>query len=170
MIPGPTPPGDAAGALDGRLVAALPGLRRYLSALCGTGGEPDAEDVLQEVVARALRSRERYDRSRSIAPWLRTTALRAFLDLRDAGRRQPRAHDVDPPARAEPAPGGAEELERLLRPLSAIEREVLVRFHQRGERVDEIARALALPAGTVKSHLHRARRRLAGDVPPEATR
>lgn len=43
----------------------------------------------------------------------------------------------------------------------AIERRVLLEFHQDGRSVREIARALGSPEGTVKSDLHRARRRLA---------
>jgi RNA polymerase sigma-70 factor (ECF subfamily) len=54
-----------------------------------------------------------------------------------------------------------EQVERMLVPLSPVEREVLLRFHQREESVAEIARALALPEGTVKSHLSRARHKLA---------
>jgi DNA-directed RNA polymerase specialized sigma24 family protein len=46
----------------------------------------------------------------------------------------------------------------VLRPL---EREVLLRFHQNMESVREIALATDMPEGTVKSHLSRARRRLA---------
>jgi len=38
---------------------------------------------------------------------------------------------------------------------------VLLRFHQREESVAEIASLLALPEGTVKSHLSRARHKLA---------
>ena len=40
------------------------------------------------------------------------------------------------------------------------EREVLLRFHRDEASVEEIARQLPMPAGTVKSHLHRARARL----------
>jgi len=57
--------------------------------------------------------------------------------------------------------GVGESVEALLMPLAAVERDVLLRFHRDGRSVREIARALGMPEGTVKSHLHRARRRLA---------
>jgi DNA-directed RNA polymerase specialized sigma24 family protein len=52
-----------------------------------------------------------------------------------------------------------EQLERALAPL---ERDIVLRFHGRGDSVREIARALHMPEGTVKSHQHRSRRKLAG--------
>ena len=52
-------------------------------------------------------------------------------------------------------------VEELLGRLSPVEREVMVRFHQREQLIVEIARELRTPEGTVKSHLHRARRKLA---------
>lgn len=147
-----------------RLEAELPALARHAAALVGRAG-PDADDVVQEVLARAWRSRESFDARRALRPWLRATALRAWIDLRRA--RALRA-DVearrgdDRPSDAGPARGmeAREELERAFAPLDAVEREVLVRFHHRGESVRDIAAALALAEGTVKSHLHRARKKL----------
>jgi DNA-directed RNA polymerase specialized sigma24 family protein len=46
--------------------------------------------------------------------------------------------------------------------LAPRERDVLLRFHVDGESVAEIAAALCVPIGTVKSDLARARKRLAG--------
>ena len=52
------------------------------------------------------------------------------------------------------------EFALLLAALTEREREVLMRFHAGGESVALIAASLALPEGTIKSHLHRARKKL----------
>jgi len=49
-----------------------------------------------------------------------------------------------------------EELGRL----SAVERTVLVLYHQEERSYQQIAEALHMPLGTVRTHLHRARKRL----------
>jgi len=158
------PQGD--GPLDVRISAEIPRLRAYVARLLGVRTtSPDAEDALQEVLARAWRYRASFEEQRALGPWLRSAALRVVLDRRAARERAPRAEELDPsevPARAS-ADGASqrEQVERMLEPLSPIEREVLLRFHQREESVAEIARVLALPEGTVKSHLWRARRRIA---------
>lgn len=155
--------------LEGRLTASLPRLRRHLARRRPVPGI-ELDDLAQEVLARALRYRARYDPRRALWPWLRTLAERVRSDQRTAGKRRAAplsALDPQPPEPAARGDGCArvdadDELERLLAPLSAREREVLVRFHQHGQSVRAIAAALALPEGTVKSHLSRARRRLAG--------
>jgi RNA polymerase sigma-70 factor (ECF subfamily) len=50
-----------------------------------------------------------------------------------------------------------EELEAGLARLPLIEREVLTLFYQEGLTLTETSAALEIPAGTVKSRLHRAR-------------
>ncbi|HEX6885589.1 MAG TPA: sigma-70 family RNA polymerase sigma factor [Planctomycetota bacterium] len=164
--------------LEPRLAASLPRLRRYLARRRRIQGE-EREDVLQEVLARALRYRDRFDPRRDLWPWLRRLAERVHSDRSAAGSRHPRplsSLERSPEEPGAPCAAGAgaetrDELARLLAPLSAVEREVLVRFHQRAQPVRVIARELALPEGTVKSHLSRARRRLAGlseKEPPHA--
>jgi RNA polymerase sigma-70 factor (ECF subfamily) len=54
--------------------------------------------------------------------------------------------------------------EDALRPLSLEHRQVLVLHHGLGLSVDEIARELGIPAGTVKSRLSRARSAAAMEV------
>lgn len=114
-------------------------------------------------MARALRSRASFRSGGSLRAWLRKTALRAFIDSAERRRRHPEdLGDRDgsvpgPPGRD---PGATEELESLLRRLTPLERDVLLRFHGEHESVAAIGQALDLPEGTVKSHLHRARRKL----------
>jgi RNA polymerase sigma-70 factor (ECF subfamily) len=142
----------------------LPALRRFLRRLVGRGRSEEAEDLAQDTLERALRYRHAFERGRPPGPWLRRTALRAFLDRREASARDPLAgaereveHPVSPPDELE----RRDYVEHLLARLEPVEREALVRFHARGQSVREVARAMELPEGTVKSHLHRARRRLA---------
>lgn len=124
----------------------------------------EAEDLLQETYARAWRSRARVDGSDRPASWLLRIAFRAFLDFRSKQRPAP-AVALDEELR-EGAPGpvqqavARERSEALLSQLPPREREILLRFHRDGQSIAAIAAALALPAGTVKSHLHRARQRL----------
>lgn len=151
--------------LEARLAAEAPALRAFLRRIAGHGASrEEADDLAQDAIARALRYRDAYDESRPIASWLRGIALRVLLDHRERRSRAPAAVDGDGHEAVSPTDHTVEHrdaLERLLAPLSSVERDVLVRFHAHGEEVLEIARALELPEGTVKSHLHRARRKLA---------
>jgi RNA polymerase sigma-70 factor (ECF subfamily) len=155
------------GPLDQRIVAELPGVRAFLRRLAGAGGgRGDVEDLVQEVVARALRYREAFDPARALGPWLRGTALRTFLDHRAERLRAPLAiegEELGALARSLERVEQRDSVERALVLLSGLERDVLLRFHARGDSIREIARALAMPEGTVKSHLHRARKKLAED-------
>jgi RNA polymerase sigma-70 factor (ECF subfamily) len=145
----------------------LPALRAFLARLVRRSGGGDADDLAQEALARALRYRQSYDPRRPRGPWLRRAALRVFLAQRARQREAPRGiedgQDSVACGRAGPREelSGREEVEHLLERLAPLERELLLRFHRGGESVRELARALGLPAGTVRSHLHRARRKLA---------
>jgi RNA polymerase sigma-70 factor (ECF subfamily) len=54
----------------------------------------------------------------------------------------------------------ADGLERALGELSAVQRMVLVLYHQEERTYEQIAAVLAMPIGTVRTHLHRGRARL----------
>ena len=157
-----TSPPDAPDLADG-LVAESERLRGFLRRVTQRpNGEVD--DMVQESFARALHYQESFDRTRALWPWLKRIAWRVFLDQRSGN--SPRAltllDTVEEPAVFDKETTDVrDELHRLLRRLPPIERNVLVRFHQGGESVGELATDLGLPEGTVKSHLHRARRRLA---------
>jgi len=123
----------------------------------------EVDDLVQETLERAWRYRSSFDADKEVGPWLRTTALRLALDSRARRGREPLigALEEEPAARTPSASDEQENVDRLLARLDVVERDVLVRFHRHGHSIDEISTALHLPSGTVKSHLHRARRKLA---------
>lgn len=136
------------------LVAAL--RRRGLSAA-------DAEDAAQEAVLKALERPDRYRAGRPVLPWLVVVAWHAHLDHL---RRRPGG--AVSPLRVVPAPTEeavqAEERTRVGRALGRLPRKlrrVVELFYMQELTITEVAARLGLPEGTVKSHLHRARKRLA---------
>jgi RNA polymerase sigma-70 factor (ECF subfamily) len=150
----------------------------YMRAVYGlayrmTGDPDDADDVAQETFVRAWRALDRYDETFSFYTWLRTIATRLVLQER-AKRRRRRTESgetFDAAAVAVPAEStdpldalAGEELQRqvssALQELPEEFRAVLVLRAERDLSYDEIAEILALPAGTVMSRLHRARRLL----------
>ena len=165
MSEDPATPADAE-ALELGLARLQPRLRQHLASPRRRVRGVDPADLAQEVHVRALRYRASFEPGRALWPWLVRVAERVVSDQRAA--RAPEAHDqacieAAPDARRDPREDvdAGDALARGLACLDERERRVLLEFHREGRSVREIARSLALPEGTVKSHLHRARRRLA---------
>lgn len=161
---------------NGSAIAALieahqPSLYAFMLRL---SGRPDvAEDVVQEAFVRVLRNLDRFDDRFRFSTWLFTIARRLYVNQRQ--RLQPR-YDSDAISdcrdrRHDQAPG--EETDRLesmrtirelieeaLADLPELPREIVLLYHQQSWSISDIAAHLRLPEGTVKSHLHRARKRM----------
>jgi RNA polymerase sigma-70 factor (ECF subfamily) len=132
-----------------------------------------ADELAAQVFTVAFSRRESYDSTQADArPWLYGIAASLLRGHARAEERELRALArtcVDPlrfssarPAAGEGLPGAAlePELARVLADLAPQDREVLL-LHAWGELGDEeIAAALGLPVGTVKSRLERARKRV----------
>jgi RNA polymerase sigma-70 factor (ECF subfamily) len=135
----------------------------YAVALSGTGDADDAEDVCQDAFVVAL---ERLDEC--FAAWLLQIVRNRAHNFRRhrAVRRAAPLLDVDnTPGPDDPLLDAelAELRERLLAGLSAIsetQREVVLLHDLEGWKHREIAQALGFPEGTVRYHLHQARRAL----------
>ncbi len=117
-----------------------------------------AEDVLVEAFWRAYRSRARFDSSRSFGAWMRRIATNAARDhLRSVRTRASwitTSDDLEAPARANR--GLSESVERAFRKLPP-KLQVVATLALIEERpYAEIADALDLPVGTVKSRMFRA--------------
>ena len=128
----------------------------------------DAEDVAQEAFARAYRRfRQLRDRTRFRA-WLVRMTWRLALD-RQRGERRRLTRDTawaDGAPAVAPAPTGpverlrARELWHAIDALPPKLRMVVVLANIEGHGMNEVATLLGVPAGTVKSRLFEARRRL----------
>jgi RNA polymerase sigma-70 factor (ECF subfamily) len=123
-----------------------------------TGDLHDAEDLVQEAFVRAASRWTRVGDLEAPEAWVRRVAFNLALDVRRRARRR-----VAALARwrvpAETA-GPSEDrvlVDAALRALPPRQRQVVVLHHLVGLGVDEIARDLAVPTGTVKSRLRRGR-------------
>jgi RNA polymerase sigma factor (sigma-70 family) len=118
-----------------------------------------ARDLAAETFAQALRSRRTFDRRRGEArPWLFGIAQNVLRrHYRDEERRLQALAGIDAPserAREEP------RLASALATLTPEERDVLLLHVWADMTYHEIAGSLAVPIGTVRSRLSRARLRL----------
>jgi RNA polymerase sigma-70 factor (ECF subfamily) len=118
-----------------------------------------AEEVTQEIFLKLWQALPAYDRRASPGTWLYTIARNTCLStLRAESYRKTLALDQcsEPPA---PPPAVIQDLElaQCISRLPEIQRTVITLFYLQEKRVDEVARMLGIPEGTVKSHLHRAR-------------
>jgi RNA polymerase sigma-70 factor (ECF subfamily) len=121
-------------------------------------GPDDAEEVFQEVFARAYEHLDRLRDAEAIRPWIAQLTRRLAIDrLRATSREELRGDDLEPPE-------VDETLERLDEALSVQEalatlpehcREVLDRFFARDESYETIGAALDIASGTIASRISR---------------
>jgi RNA polymerase sigma factor (sigma-70 family) len=145
---------------------------RVAAAVCGS---TEAEDAAQEGFVRAYRSLERFDAERPFRPWLLRIVVNCAKNrVRSAQRYVELTLRVSPSFRddvrddsASEAVAGAERREALANALGALsERDRVIIacrwFADMSER--EIATALSIRPGTVKSRLSRAMTRLRSEL------
>lgn len=133
----------------------------------------DARDVTQDVFVTALRSLATFRGDAQLATWLHRVTVNAALDLvRRRGRREgPGLEEVGDRPTAEPGPESvaiesvrAREVHRALGRIADDQRAVIVLHDLQGLDYAEVAAALEVPVGTVKSRIHRARLALAKEL------
>jgi RNA polymerase sigma-70 factor (ECF subfamily) len=147
--------------------AEFPALHRFLHRRVGRAA---ADDLAAETFARAYACWSRFDPARPLRPWLYGIAANVMRHEWRRERRQLRAYaktGVDSALDELPAAIGRADAASRTRCLAAAlaelrpaDREILL-LHAWAELTDlEIAAALSLPVGTVKSRLHRTRAKL----------
>lgn len=154
--------------------------RLFALALMMTRDAAAAEEVTQYAFVRAFVHLDAYDERRPFYPWLSTIAVRLSQNWlvrrsRVAGRE---ALEIDTQTVATETPDLLQELiedetdRALWRAVSALpsgERAAVILHYRQGLSVVEIASALGVTAGTVKTQLFRARRTLRTKLDPVST-
>jgi RNA polymerase sigma factor (sigma-70 family) len=143
----------------------------WVHAFCVRRAGAAGEDIAAEAFRVAFDRRRRYDRGRADArPWLIGIAvnlLREHFRSAERGRRaELRTADAGTEETAEDALGRIEaeqlgpRLAAALRSIPTADRDALLLLAWAGLGYEDIARALDVPVGTVRSRIHRARKRV----------
>jgi RNA polymerase sigma factor (sigma-70 family) len=137
--------------------------------LCGN--HDDAQDLVQEVLVRVQRGLATYQPG-NLEGWLSRIATNAFLDDMRRRRRRPMELLPEPSSLEQVAPASSaadeqaavdhlpEHVQQALRDLPPDYRAAVVLSDVVGLTYEEIAGALDIPIGTVRSRIHRGRSRL----------
>jgi RNA polymerase sigma-70 factor (ECF subfamily) len=149
--------------------------RVYTFAYRLTGNAEDAADVAADVFVRLYTSLGSFRGNSSFVTWLYRVVTNIYLDSRKRKRiRQTqslddvieleestvqRQYDDDSPTPQEIAEGRERTaaLQKAIASLPEYQRVMIVMYHVDGMAYEEIAEALEMPIGTVKSRLNRAR-------------
>jgi RNA polymerase sigma-70 factor (ECF subfamily) len=134
-----------------------------------------AEDMVQEAFVRVIRHIDRFDPRFRFSTWLFTIARRLWANHNQKMRPEFDSEAAERWLASEPMPEelmaereGRDHLRKILDVavscLSPIQREVVTLFHHHAWTVEALAEHLSLPVGTIKSHLHRARKRMHQEI------
>ena len=132
------------------------------------GHREDAEDLVQESFLAAYQYLDSFDVERPFGPWLNRIVLNRGANLRRSRTRRQTEPEMDA---VSPAPSALDEstrsetrelLNRALATLSDRQRLIVTLFDVDGLTSTEIGERLELAPGTVRWHLHEARRVLRG--------
>jgi RNA polymerase sigma-70 factor (ECF subfamily) len=147
-----------------RLIGLLPELRGYARFLAR--GRAEADDLVQEAVVRALAAMPRLNEDAALRPWLFAILRNTFFEQARRRRSETRALREHAPGTEAAGPGqhgslDLSDLERHLFGLPPLLREALVLVGAQGLSYEEAAGICAVPLGTMKARVSRARAQLA---------
>ena len=140
-----------------------------------TGDRALAEELAQDTFVKAYRNLAAFDTQRRFSSWIFRIAHNTALDALRRSRRPevsmdartgPEALAFDPPAPALPDPlerralGAA--LEAAMARLRPNFRAAILLRYEEGLSFEDIGHVIGVPEATARSHVHRARKELAG--------
>jgi len=134
---------------------------RYVYAIIGQGfglRAENAEDVFQEVFARAYQHLGRLREDEAIRPWIAQLTRRLCIDQLRSGSREQLSDEELEPAEVDETLDKLEEALAVHEALAELPehcQEILDRFFARDESYRLIGEALDLPPGTIASRISR---------------
>lgn len=145
---------------------ALYNFARYL-----TRKPVDAEDLVQETYLRAFRFAHRFEPGTNLRAWLFHILRNTFLTFYRVREREPAVAEEgvpdwdvpmfhDRPENDSRTMDAHTDLERAMQHLPEEFRSVLLMAEVEGLPLEDVARVMACPVGTVKSRIFRAKERL----------
>jgi RNA polymerase sigma-70 factor (ECF subfamily) len=153
-------------SFDEAFAAEFAALHRFLARRVGAS---TADELAAETSTVASRRWDRLDPERPVRPWLYGIAANLMRHHWRKERRMLRAYartGLDPVLAEDKSVGDTRELAAALAELRRGEREILLLTAWAELTNAEIADALGLPVGTVKSRLSRAREKLRNRLEP----
>ena len=134
---------------------------RYVYAIIGQGfglRAENAEDVFQEVFARAYQHLGRLRDDEAIRPWIAQLTRRLCVDQIRSGSREQLTDEELEPAEVDETLAKLEEALAVHEALAELPehcQEILDRFFARDESYQTIGAALDIPSGTIASRISR---------------
>jgi RNA polymerase sigma-70 factor, ECF subfamily len=129
-----------------------------------------ADDLAQEVFLRVHRGLPAFRGESSLSTWLFRITRNVCAEVRDQRQFERSLDAVDDNRRPLVSPGTADRafadmelrdrLDKALAQLPPAARFLVSAHYLGGQKYEDLAQALDLPIGTVKTHLHRAKQRL----------
>ena len=145
----------------------------YTLALRTLGMELDAEDAVQEIFLKAYRGLDRFDSDRRFFPWLYSIAVNHLRSIRRRPAFRNRSETLPLSEELLPAPDTLEPEQQAMAAatrdlvtialgrLRPIQRRVFLLRQTQGLSTAETSELLNLPENTIKTHLRRAREKVA---------
>ena len=127
------------------------------------GDRDEAQECVQEAFARAWAHRRKLDRAEHPEAWVRTTAYRLAVSRwrRTMRGRRPTDRALGPATHAAAPSESHVALVGALRQIPEAQRQALVLHHIADLSVQDVAREVGVPEGTIKARLSRGRAALA---------
>jgi RNA polymerase sigma-70 factor (ECF subfamily) len=151
-------------SLQKELAQLVPNLRAFARSLCGNTDQ--ADDLVQETLVKAWRSRSSFAEGSNLKAWLFTILRNTFLSERR--KRKFEVHDTDGKLAMQLSVKGEQpghmdliDFAKAFATLPAEQREALILVGAEGFAYEDAALMCGCAVGTIKSRVNRARVKLA---------
>ena len=134
------------------------------------GRSDEVEDISQEIFLRVFRGLAQFRGDSALSTWIYRIAYRVCLKERERRKRNGIAasYDDEMAEMLTQTTSAAQEAEletcdavnRWIEDLPDHYRQVLALYYTHGTKYEEVAKVMDIPIGTVKTYLHRAKKRL----------